>query len=353
MRRQSVPVQRWVLTIVLASLTCGAPALAQDNGPAAGVAKPSPAVAAPGGAGSEASEKQAAKLFDDGVKEARAGAWEKARVLMLAAFKLKPSAEWAANLGRVELMAGKPRDAMEHLSFFLRDAKGATDDDQKAARSMLADAKAKLAVLTIHVVPAGAEVLVDAISIGRAPLAELLLVDPGTHKIVARVPNRPDALRSVTLKEGASEVISLDVAEFPTAPAPVPILAIEKPKKSRVLLFGGAGLTAAALGAGIAFTVVSNGKASTADGTLAILTGKSNNDIPCESKNYSTDCATLRSTNRSSDTFHSLAVAGYAVAGIAGVGTLAYAFWPSKRTVPQNGLIVLPSPGGIFVSGRF
>ena len=99
--------------------------------------------------------------------------------------------------------------------------------------------------------------------------------------------------------------------------------------------------------------MVSNGKASEADAKLSSLKEISGNSQPCAGGKSSNDCAALLSTNRSSDTFHNLAIAGYAAAGIIGVGTLAYALWPSKKAVPRTGLMVVPAIGGILVNGRF
>jgi len=74
---------RWVVAgSLLASMAATAPALAQEKG---------------------APVQDATKLYEEGVKAARAGPWKKA----LAAFERTPDSRTAANLGLVELMAGK------------------------------------------------------------------------------------------------------------------------------------------------------------------------------------------------------------------------------------------------------
>jgi hypothetical protein len=352
MKRQPACKQWWTVGILLASVASAAPAFAQEKSAPSAAPKAAQTVNGPGAPAAEDPEKESARLYDDGVKAAKAGLWEKARVSMLAAFKLKPSYARAANLGRVELMAAKPRDAAEHLSYFLREARGIEAEDRKAAETMLAEARSKLAVLTIQVQPSGADVLVDDTLVGHAPLTDPLLIEPGTHTVGARVADRPEVSRSVTLKAGSSETVALEVVARAAVPAPMPEPAIEEPKKSKAILFGG-GLTVAALAAGIAFTVISNGKASDADTTLSSLRHASGDAQPCATMKDSDVCMGLVSARRNSDTFHDLAIAGYAVAGIAGVGTLVYVLLPSKKTAPLPRLTVTPTVGGILVNGSF
>jgi hypothetical protein len=209
MRSQSIFAQRGAVSIVLASLACAAPAFAQDKGPAAGAGKAAPAVAAPGSAASEASDKEATRLYDDGVKEAKAGSWEKARVSMLAAFKLKPNYAWAANLGRVELKAAKPRDAAEHLSFFLREAQKIEPDDRAAVEKMLGEAKAQIGSVTIQVSAPGAQVLVDGQPVGTVPLDGPVFVEPGSRWFEVKGAGLALARKDVQVLAGSSPVVEL------------------------------------------------------------------------------------------------------------------------------------------------
>jgi hypothetical protein len=322
---------------MLASLASASPAFAQT--------KEAPAA-------TEGPDKESTRLYEEGVKAAKAGQWEKARLAMLAAFTLRPSHARAANLGRVELMAARPREAAEHLSYFLQGAPGIESDDRKAAEAMLAEARAKIAVVTIQTPSEGAEVLIDDVAVGRAPLPTPLFLDPGAHKVVLRVEGRPEVAYAITLKAGSMDAIALDAAVPTTPAAPVRAPPLPAPEKSKAIVFGGAGLAVATLGAGIAFTVISNEKALDADMQLARLKFHGGS-APCKGGISPTECATLLSTNRSSDTFHNLAVVGYAAAGIAAVGTLAYALWPSKKAAPRTGLVVIPAMGGILVHGGF
>src|SRR4051812_8417738 len=131
--RVQIVRSRWLATSVLLTGVAGvAPAFAQGEIAPSTATKATPAVRTTGTAANEDVGKEAARLYEDGVKEAKAGSWEKARVAMLAAFKLKPSYAWAANLGKVEMRAAKPRDAAEHLSFFLREATKIEPEDRAA-----------------------------------------------------------------------------------------------------------------------------------------------------------------------------------------------------------------------------
>src|SRR5262245_15348686 len=96
--------------LLIMSITAATPAWAQATGENA---LPE---AAPG--------TVAANRYREGVRLAVAGQWDLSRELLLASFKLSPSPTTAANLGRVELKTGRYRDAVAHLTFFLRNAQG-------------------------------------------------------------------------------------------------------------------------------------------------------------------------------------------------------------------------------------
>jgi hypothetical protein len=142
-----------------------------------------------------------------------------------------------------------------------------------------------------------------------------------------------------------------------SSPLTLALQSAEQPDgKSTVLIVGGTALTALLLGSGIVFTVVSNGKASDADTKLSELHA-AGGSRPCLSGKLAADCATLASLNQSSDTFHNLAIVGYAAAGAVGLATLAYALVPSKKAPPRVGLTVAPllggGVGGLMMSGEF
>jgi len=272
--------------------------------------------------------------------------YDQAYVAFVAAWALKRHPQIAANLADCEVKLGKYRDAAEHFMFMVRDPKGeAQSEEKQEAQRRLKEVQAKIGTLAITVNVGGAEVLVDGKSMGTSPLQEPIFVDPGSHTVEARKEGFPSARMTTTVAASSSSALTLDLQSPPTVEA-----------KSIKLLVGGTALTAVLLGSGIVFTVVSNGKASDADAKLNDLhtVGGSR---PCVSGKLAADCATLASLNQSSDTFHNLAIVGYAVAGAVGIATLTYALVPTKKEPVRVGVTVAPllggGVGGFLMSGEF
>jgi hypothetical protein len=370
MRSQSIFAQRWAASIVLASLACAAPAFAQDKALAAGAGNAAPAVAAPGSAGSEASDKEANKLFDEGVKEARAGAWEKARVAMLAAFKLKPSADWAANLGKVELKASKPRDAAEHLSFFLREAQTIEPDDRTAVAKMLGEAKAQIGTATIQVSAPGAQVLVDGQLVGTAPLTGPVFVEPGRRRFEAKKDGTGQASQEIHVTAGATPVVDLKLvagtavqgrasARHEVQMSETPTIERgslqEQSKRSKVPAFVIGGVGMVALGIGVPFIGVAVSQRSEATGLSIATTHSCRLSDPLPTGK----CKDLASAAASSDTFGNVGVAALVVAGVAVASVATYLLWPAPHDEPHSARSVhlLPTAstngGGLVMLGSF
>ena len=98
-------------------------------------------------------------------------------------WNLKRTYDIAANLGNLELSLGMPRDAAEHLAFSVRNyaITGTTPERLDKTKQLLAQARAQVTALTIHVNVDGAEVAIDGKVVGRAPIVEEVYVDGLAH----------------------------------------------------------------------------------------------------------------------------------------------------------------------------
>ncbi len=74
------------------------------------------------------------RFFEEGVKASSRGAGSRHGEAFLEAWKRKPHYQVAAHLGARRGGGGKPKDAMEHLSVFLREAPASVrrEDRQQA-----------------------------------------------------------------------------------------------------------------------------------------------------------------------------------------------------------------------------
>jgi hypothetical protein len=300
---------------------------------------------------------RAAALYDEGVVAFRKSKLAEARAAFLAAWALKQHWQIAANLADCELQLGRFRDAAEHAMYY---AKNAPADRSDRAAQLFADASTKVATLRIDAQPDGTEILVDARSIGRAPMGEPVFLDPGEHTITARVPGRPDVVRKLSLLAGHSDKLQVRVDAAAVSLPPPPLRPPSEGLYVPALVTGGA-VSGAGLIAGIVFTVVANGKSSDAASLRSALVSSSGPSA-CNAATVGSqttegkDCQEIVSLRGERDTFSNAAFWSFVGAGVVGAGTLVYALaGPRKKSaVGLQAFPVLSSAGGgMLVQGTW
>lgn len=210
------------------------------------------------------------QLYDDGMAAVKQEDWQKAYDAFNAAWKIKRHYQIGAQLGRAELKLGKYRDAAEHLSFLLREARDLSADDRALVRRMLNEATAKIGTLRILVNREGAQIFINSAAAGTSPIDRELYVAPGTITVEARLGREGTRKVTVELEPGATRQVGLRFggrttpAESTPAPALLPRAAQTHgaaPKFNEVLIGTGIGISAAAMGAGALATALSFSKA--------------------------------------------------------------------------------------------
>jgi hypothetical protein len=160
-----------------------------------------------------AQEAEWEKKRAEGKAAAQSFQWAKARDAYAKTWAIKQDWKLAANLGRAELNVGKHRDAAEHLDYFMREAPPnlatETPDEWKELRDMLAKARVKVGALVITVEPAGAEVPVNGLPVGKAPLPGPVFVEPGAVVVEARADGYALGNASVKAVAGKEEAVRL------------------------------------------------------------------------------------------------------------------------------------------------
>jgi hypothetical protein len=165
-------------------------------------------------AGDEATAKLADAAFKRGKALVKRGKQQEARVEYLAAFAGKKSYDAAGNLGSLEVELRLFRDAAEHLLFAVRHyaPSGTTPAQLEKARGRLRDAKLHVAEVAVNVKVDGAEVLVDGAPMaGRAPLEAPLFLEPGSHKLEARLAGFEAVPKIIDFKAGSSTPVTLEL----------------------------------------------------------------------------------------------------------------------------------------------
>jgi len=225
---------------------------------------------APAKAPAKAPPDEVQKLVDDAAKATKAGKLEDARALLAKAYQLKPGWKTAAELGRAELDAKKFRDAAEHLAIAYRDKpESLPEAEKKAIEDTLAQALGEVGVLKVNVRPKGAEIVVNGVSVGTAPLSVPVFVEPGPALVEARMQGYFGLRTTRTVAAGTEETVELTLHREGRVDVPGPAA------NSTQSIFGGPVLPIVLTGAAVSVTgaliggalaIVSDVKASKSHG---------------------------------------------------------------------------------------
>jgi hypothetical protein len=164
----------------------------------------------------------ARQKYQEGVKAFEAGKYEDARAAFLQAYALKRVPAVLLNLGQSEIRSGHHEEGGNHLQQFIREHKGASQDQVTAAETGIADAKKKTGFLIVIVNAVGAELSVDSVVIGKTPLLDPYFIKPGKHVLYATFQGSA-ATTAVDVKKGVATSATLTLAvttPVPTAPVP-------------------------------------------------------------------------------------------------------------------------------------
>lgn len=355
----------------------------------------------------------ARERFKEGVSYFDKKDFAKARVAFLQAYALKKHPAVLLNLAQSELRSGHEADAAKHFAQYLREHKDATDAERQGAETGLTAAKALVGEVSLEVDTTGAEVYVDGDLEGMSPLPGSLYLPPGAHQVQAKKDGKT-ASGDVNATAGQSSTLSLRIAARPkpagvgAGPSPAEPGAEEMPvpeepshRKGFVPwvtstpgAMVGVGLVGAGLIGGGAFAFSSKSAYDAADSIQAQIIekavtndGKATSRGVCNepekwlatspiwsmataaarqdrARQYQDNCEKYNDNVQSGDTFKTLAIVSFAVAGAAAVGTVVYYLVDSKESGGSTAkraraprIMVLPvyQPGfsGGLVSGTF
>lgn len=310
-------------------------------------ANPGPSDVASPGASDAAGE-----LFDKGNAFYHQSRWAEAEVQFQKAWNVKQSFDVAANLGDCELQIGQNREAAEHLAFAVR----AFPVSGKPVllerlRQRFAEARALTSALHIRVDIKGAEVTVDGRSVGVAPLADEVFVDPGARVVEARLEGYDVGRANVMAAKGTTQEVTLTLPRKGVEPIVPPTSGAKLP-----ILLGGAALGLVALGAGIGFTVAANGKSTDADALVAKLPSSSS-CAGAPATVFAADCKTLKFTLSGQSTMRNAAVISFAAGGVFALVTAGLGVWKLKTPASTGVLHVTPvvgtREGGVILGGAW
>lgn len=264
------------------------------------------------------------KKRDLGKAEKQRERWAKAREAYLGAWQIKKDWNLAANLGLVELKLGKHRDAAEHLDYAVREAPpglaAEAPDEWNKLRELQRKTLAKVGALAITVKPAGAEVLVNGLPVGKAPLSGPVFVEPGQAAVEARAEGFALGNASVRAFAGtpvAVKLVLVPVGKKGDLPPPAP--PVVQPRPYKPFIIGGAAVAGLGVILGGVFAGVSNGKSSASHE----LQGHKPPNKVFECDNGPECKAIFDSLQGQRQTFAGLSISSFIAAGV-GAGVLTY-----------------------------
>jgi tetratricopeptide (TPR) repeat protein len=152
------------------------------------------------------------------------------------AYAISPHFAVLYNIGQAQFALGRPLEAIESLSRYLRDGQEQIPPARRQdVQAQIALLESLFAELTITTDQAGALIAVDGREVGRTPLYQSIRLATGTHKVSAAMEGMAAITRTVTLAPGDRQVLNL---EMPTAPATAAIVADAEPQRSVLPLAG-------------------------------------------------------------------------------------------------------------------
>lgn len=208
-------------------------------------------------------------LFEEGVALADQGHWEEASDRFRRALALRDSAVIAYNLASALQETGRLIEASELLRRVRADA--AADAELRAsASSALAALEPRIAKLSVQVRDrqSADHVRLDARELLPAELDVALPIDPGAHTLRVERAGQTVAERALTIAEGESQTVVLEIAPPVPTPREVAVAAppvqaapahtshAEPPLTGRWYFWAGVG--AAAVGVGVLVAVLAS-----------------------------------------------------------------------------------------------
>jgi hypothetical protein len=293
----------------------------------------------------------------EGVRLAESGNCAEAVDKLQRAEKLHHAPTTLEKLGECQIQLGKLVDGTENLQRVVREALPPSapapfTQAQERARTVLAEAKPRIARLKVAVAaPAEAKltVKIDDTELPLVNLNNVRPIDPGEHTVEATAPGYLRATAKVRLAEGGADSVALTLEPDPNAPkapppgaAPSTPGAVETPPPqggSRVVAYVALGVGAVGLGVGAVTGILAMG-------------AKSDLDSSCQNKVCPAD---QQSKIDSAKTEGTISTFGFIVGGAGLAVGAVLLLMPSSASAKVGGATVRPYVGanGGGLAGSF
>ena len=216
-----MPTPRLATALPLLALLVCSHALADEPRSSSGAA-----------AASDSAKQEAARRFEHAIKLYEEGDYTLALAEFERVYQLVPDYRVLYNISQVSIQLGRYARAFRTLKDYLnRGAAELTPERAAAVQADLTQLAGKVARVTVQVEPAGAQVKVDGVAVGRSPLPEPLVVDVGERQIQVELPGYVAQSQTLTLAGGDRRDAAFTLQQAPTVVAPAaPLGPRDKPR---------------------------------------------------------------------------------------------------------------------------
>jgi tetratricopeptide (TPR) repeat protein len=167
--------------------------------------------------------REARARFQRGIELYEEGDMDAALVELRRAYEIAPSYKLLFNIGQVQLQKSDYASALDSFERYL--AQGGDKIGKKRRgelEPLVQKLRQRVAEVTVSVDVAGAEILVDDLPRGTAPLSEPLVINAGRRKISAQATGRTAAVKHIEAAGAERLTVALELLPEPVdAPPPV------------------------------------------------------------------------------------------------------------------------------------
>ncbi len=308
---------------------------------------------APKGAPASRNMLEAQQRYKRGIELVNEGAYDSALLEFRRAYELAPSYRILFNMAQVSRALNDYAGALRSFERYLKEGGAEVPAEQaNEIRRELEVLRTRVARVTVTSGVAGAEISVDDLVVGRAPLAEPVIVNAGRRKFTATAAGRMPETKVIE----ATGADSLSVALDPRLPGPSASLLLPPPGMGATAVppssGGGARALPWALWGGTA--LLAGGAAVT--GVLALGASNDFKDLkggalaPADTAKYDDAHTKMRRLSVATDVLAGLAIV---TGGFALYFTLKPSHASSETASAPAALSAGVGPGGLSLRGAF
>jgi tetratricopeptide (TPR) repeat protein len=156
--------------------------------------------------------KAAGAHYQKGLELANRAEYRAALDEFNAAYAASPNYAVLYNIGQAEVAIGRPRQAIESLTKYLRDGgEQVPANRRQQVELQLKELKGAFAYLNVTTKPDGALVNVDGSNLATTPLAEPLRLSPGSHIVAVSRAGFSTETLMVGIAEGQQQTLNLEL----------------------------------------------------------------------------------------------------------------------------------------------